>query len=81
MTGDSLQEPYSMGDLYVLFRRGYDNDDDTHECLDYFLDELKLAFSPKVGERGKKKMFNNSCNCGRDAILQQCAMEILGGVG
>lgn len=30
-----------------------------------------LHFSPKVGERGKKKMFSN---CGRDAILQQRAM-------
>lgn len=29
------------------------DDDDTHEFPNYFLDELKLAFSPKLGERGK----------------------------
>lgn len=54
-----------MGDIYICSfqeRCSYDDDDDdgggddddTHECPDYFPDELKLAFSPKVGERGKK---------------------------
>lgn len=31
----------------------YDDDDDTYEFPNYFLDELKLEFSPKLGERGK----------------------------
>lgn len=65
MTGDSFQGPYCMGDLYICSFQGRcsyddddddgDDDDDTHECPDYFPDELKLAFSPKLGERGKKR--------------------------
>lgn len=50
-----------------FFKRGVPYDDDTHECPDCFLDELKIAFSPKLGERGKN-LSNKTRE--RDAILQ-----------